>query len=135
MTLEVPLAQLRAELERRGNSGYLLTVGAGSRPHCVAVELAWEGDHLTMGAGMTSVRNAAVRSEVAILSPPAPSDSGGYILIVDAAVSRTVDAGEGRNSVTLRPTHAVLHRPAVAPDGTPAHDCVHLYDAEQTVAT
>jgi len=124
----VPLEDLRAELERRGDAGYLLTVAPGGRPHCIAIALTWDGELLKMGAGTSSVRNAAERREVALLSPPPAADPGGYSLIVDAEVVATSDAGGGANSVTVRATHAVLHRPAVAADGKPAHDCVHVYD-------
>lgn len=128
MTVPVPLEELRGELKRHGDAGYLLTVSPDGRPHCVAVALDWEGDLLRMGAGTTSVRNAAERRQVSLLSPPPAQDRDGYSLIVDADVVATSGTGGGDNSVTLKPTHAVLHRPAVAPDGSPAHDCVHVYD-------
>lgn len=128
MSVPVPIESLREELEQRHNSGYLLTVGESGRPHCVAVALAWSGDELTAGAGRTSVGNAGSGRGVALLCPPWSPESEGYSLIVDVEVIDAVIA-DGNSSVTLQPTHAVLHRPAVAPDGSPAHDCVHVYDA------
>lgn len=143
MSVAVPLSELREELEQRSNTGYLLTV-SGGRPHCVAVALVWEGDELSMAAGRTSVRNAAESRAVALLLPPAggrPARSGaegdrgegdggelGYSLIVDADVTAASDPADGPSFVKVRPTHAVLHRPAVAPDGSRLHDCVHVYD-------
>jgi hypothetical protein len=128
MTVPVPLEELREELRIRGDSGYLLTVGRDGRPHCVAVTLSFDGTSLRMGAGTTSVRNATDRRQVALLSPPAAADPGGYSLILDGEVIDTSSEGGGANFVTIKPTHAVLHRPAVAADGSPAHDCVHVYD-------
>lgn len=66
----------------------------------------------------------------------------GYSLIIDADVlgasgdGRAATTGAGGaaepiagSAVRVRPTHAVFHRPAAAPAGWPAHDCVHVYDA------
>jgi hypothetical protein len=142
MSVAVPLSELREELEERSYSGYLLTVSDG-RPHCVAVALSWEGDELSMAAGRTSVRNAAEGRTVALLLPPASGpptrDAGdgeaGYSLIVDAEVTATAEpheTGGGPSSLRVRPTHAVLHRPAVTPDGSRLHDCVHVYDESAT---
>ena len=64
------------------------------------------------------------------------SDSGSdsdsysdYSLIVDAQVTAT-SALDGAAEITVRarPTHAVLHRPAVASGGQRGHDCVHVYE-------
>ncbi len=41
-------------------------------------------------------------------------DAGGHSLIVDATVSAMSSTGAGNNSLTVRPTHAVLHRPVVS---------------------
>jgi len=131
----VPLDELAAVLRRRANVAYLLTVGDDGRAHCVASTLEWLGDELVVPAGGTSVRNSASRGQVVLLSPPAAglavpgSDEDAYSLIVDAdvTVASSGDGGEG-GTVKVRPTHAVLHRPAVAPDGQRAHNCVHVYD-------
>ncbi len=143
MTIPVPLDELATALERRSNAAYLLTVGEDGRAHCVASTVEWAGEELVVPAGRTSTRNAASRGHVVLLSPPAAGlaapppgagDSGGdsgdgYSLIVDAQVTAT-SALEGVAEITVRarPTHAVLHRPAVAPDGGRGHDCVHVYD-------
>src|SRR5487761_1626536 len=139
MSVMVPLEELRSELEHRSNAAYLLTVRDDGRPHCVAVTLEWRGDELVMGAGTTSAHNAAARRQVTLLSPPAaglaPRGVGsaddpqpGYSLIVDGEVTATFAPGAAGGEVTatfapgaaggevtVRPTHAVLHRPAVSP--------------------
>jgi len=70
---------------------------------------------------------------VSLLWPP--DDVGGYSLIVDAEVTGTAGTGSGDNLVRVRPTRAVLHRPApTAPDAPPvagdgcAADCIPLFD-------
>ena len=157
MTIPVPLDELATALERRSNAAYLLTVGDDGRPHCVASTVKWVGEELAILVGTTSARNAASRGGVVLLSPPAaglgappPGDSGerggdsgergsgsfsdsdsysDYSLIVDAQVTAT-SALDGAAEITVRarPTHAVLHRPAVASGGQRGHDCVHVYE-------
>lgn len=135
MSVPVPLDQLAAVLARRSNVAYLLTVSDDGRTHCVASAVEWLGDELVVPAGGTSVRNAGARGHVVLLSPPpaglaAPGpDDDGYSLIVDAEVTAT-SSGEGAagSTVRARPIHAVLHRPAVAPDGRRGHDCVRVYE-------
>src|SRR5487761_1183620 len=139
MSVMVPLEELRSELEHRSNAAYLLTVRDDGRPHCVAVTLEWRGDELVMGAGTTSAHNAAARRQVTLLSPPAaglaPRGVGsaddpqpGYSLIVDGEVPAPFAPGAAGGEVTVRPTHAVLHRPAVSPAGGRLHDCVPVLD-------
>ncbi|MGH9293560.1 MAG: pyridoxamine 5'-phosphate oxidase family protein [Acidimicrobiales bacterium] len=130
MTIAVPLEELRGELESRGPSGYLLTAGPDGRPHCVAVEAAFSGDEIAMGAGNTSVRNAEDRRLVALLFPP-PAE-GGYSLIVDGEVTSAVVAEDEGNSLSIRPSKAVLHRPGPAEGGGASvtgcgNDCVPVY--------
>lgn len=94
---------------------------------------------MVVPAGATSLRNAEARGTAVLLSPPtggllksgADSTMDAYSLIVDVDVTGTSvgDPSTGPGStVRVRPTHAVFHRPAVAPDGGNAHDCVHVYD-------
>lgn len=142
MSVPVPLDELASELEQRSNAAYLLTVGEDGTAHCVATTVDWIDDELVVPAGRTSAHNAAARGHVVLLSPPesglagpAPDDDGeshgGYSLIVDARVTASPSgeqaAGSG-TTVRALPVHAVLHRPAVAPDGRRGHDCVHVYD-------
>lgn len=142
MSVTVPLAALEDELAQRGRVAYLLTVSDDGRPHCVAVDVECRGDELVVRTGNTSARNASARPGVTLLAPPVahvPEQPGGgdaevrggwgYSLIVDGDVVAGSDTEPtAAPVVTIRPTHAVLHRPASEPDGAPRHDCVPLYD-------
>jgi len=127
MSIPVTLERLRHELaDFASTATYLLTVSADGRPHSVAVAPRWQGDELVMGAGKTSVGNAAARPQVSLVW--APAEAGGYSLIVDATVTATA-LGDGDSSVTVRPTGAVLHRPAASPDATRpgcTSDCIPI---------
>lgn len=141
MSVPVALDGLASALARRSNAAYLLTVGESGQVHCVAATLEWQDDELVVPAGTTSLRNAEARGTAVILSPPnggllskeAGATLDAYSLIVDVDVTGTsagdpsVSTGQ-RSTVRVRPTHAVFHRPAVAPDGGHGHDCVHVYD-------
>ena len=128
MSIPVTLEKLREEISGFASTAtYLLTVSGDGRPHSVAVAPRWEGDELVMGAGRTSVGNAAARPEVSLVW--APAEVGGYSLIVDATVTATALSDGGDSSVTLQPTSAVLHRPAASPDATRpgcTSDCIPL---------
>jgi pyridoxamine 5'-phosphate oxidase-like protein len=114
MSIPVTLEKLREEIAGFTTTAvYLLTVSGDGRPHSVAVAPEWDGDELVMGAGKTSVGNAAARPDVSLVW--APGEAGGYSLIVDATVTSTL-LGDGDSSVTVQPTSAVLHRPAASPD-------------------
>jgi Pyridoxamine 5'-phosphate oxidase len=109
MSIAVSLDDLRAQIDEIATDAYLLTVRDDGRPHSVAVWVRWVGDELVVPAGTTTAANAAARPSVALLWPP--SARGGFSLIVDATVTGTAVV-EGGHEVTLRPTKAVLHRPA-----------------------
>jgi hypothetical protein len=114
MSIPVTLEKLREAIAGFNTTAtYLLTVSADGRPHSVAVAPEWDGDELVMGAGKTSVGNAAARPQVSLVW--APGEAGGYSLIVDATATATA-LGDGDSSVTVQPTSAVLHRPAASPD-------------------
>ena len=98
------LERLRDEVARYGGRAYVLTAGEDGRPHAVGIEVVWRGELLTAAVGARTAANAAARPLVSLLW--APVEEGGYSLIVDA--SADVDDGE----LLLRPTRAVLHRPA-----------------------
>jgi len=110
MSIPVELAALRERIVEYGNRGYLLTVGPDGRPHSVAIDVGWTDDLLLTAPGNSTVANAAAHPLVALLWPP--TSPGGHSLIVDAEVVSAVGGGQGDNSLTLRPTKAVLHRPA-----------------------
>jgi hypothetical protein len=125
MSIPVSLEKLRAEVERYGKAPFLLTVSDDARPHSVSVAIGWDGDALVLNPGKRTRANVAARPLVSLLW--APLERGGYSLIVDADASVR---GEGEAArVVVRPTRAVLHRPAepgtVLKDGCSA-DCVRI---------
>jgi hypothetical protein len=134
MTVPVELSELDEAIKAQGTAGYLLTVGADGRPHSVAVALGWERELLVAAPGNSTLANAAARPLVALLWPPAAL--GGYSLIVDADVVDATGSGSGDNRVVLRPTNAVLHRPAAGEPGAAGDgcgsDCVPVYSQEET---
>lgn len=109
MSIEVTIDQLFEEVERWG-FGYLLTVSEGERTHLLALRptIVGEDDDRCLrfdAEGRRACRNASERPSVSIVFPPR-DDSDGYSLVVDGqatVVDRYVD---------VRPTWAVLHRPA-----------------------
>lgn len=109
MSIDVPLTELAAEVDRRG-WGYLLTVSESVRPHLLALtpHLLADADgpvlRFVTGDGR-AFRNSAERPQVSIVFPPVER-SDGYSLVVDG------DATAVDGEVTVRPTRAVLHRPA-----------------------
>jgi hypothetical protein len=124
VSVPVPLDGLRAEIAKRGEAAYVLTVSSDGRPHSVSVCVSWVADDLVMGGGTKTVANIVDRPLVSLLWPP--HDAGGYSLIVDG------DASVRGPAVVIRPTRAVLHRPAGSgPDGSSARrsDCVAVYPA------
>lgn len=114
MSVKVPLSELGEEVRRWG-FGYLLTTSGEGRPHVIA--LTPDVTHNPGGdpAGGTLLRfdaggrracqNAAVQPAVTVLFPPRP-DGDGYSLLVDGQATVLGDV------VEVRPSGAVLHRPA-----------------------
>lgn len=128
VSIPVSLDRLRAEVQHFQVGAYLLTVSDDASPHCVAVVVSWIDDELVMESGNRTKANAAARPSVSLLWPPTVSD--GYSLIVDATVTATRGTGQGDNTITVRPTRAVLHRPAALDDADPSacgSDCVPLF--------
>lgn len=99
---------LAAAMEEYGWA-YLLTVRSDHRPHVIAVSPEWADDQLVMPVGRGTASNATERASISLCFPPL--ESGGYSLIVDGVASVDADSGV----VRLRPSTAVLHRPA--PEG------------------
>ena len=101
---------------------YLVTVGDDYRAHTVAVAPVLTYGALQLGsAGNSTRRNASAHPDVTLVWPP--REPGGYTLIIDGRA--TVDGG----GVRIRPTGAVLHRPATpgAPTASGCgDDCVPL---------
>src|SRR5690242_9771236 len=121
MSVPVPLERLRAALEERGDTAYVLTVSEDGRPHAVRGRVRWEGDALAAQVGRRSAANAVARPFVSLLYPV--RSDGDYSLIVDGTATVTSTA------LLVTPVKAVLHRPAAAPDPARAGceaDCVPL---------
>jgi hypothetical protein len=122
MSIEVELSSL-AQTMSRFRFAYLLTNRAGSAPRAVAVVPVIDaGELLVDGIGQRTLDNLRTQPEVGLVWPPA--SEGEYSLIVDGHA-----AADGR-SVRIRPSRAVLHRPAPRPDpvepGACGSDCVEL---------
>lgn len=113
MSIPVPLAELAEAMGRYGFA-YLLTADGG-RPHAVAVTPVIDGEDLVTSAGRRTCAHASAQPEVALVWPP--TEAGGYSLIVDGTASVS---GE---QVRIRPSHAVLHRPADHAGATVAGAC------------
>jgi hypothetical protein len=105
VSIGVTIERLMDEVGQWG-FGYLLTVSDDSTTHLLALRPLVSGDVLRFDAGGgRASRNAEVRPQVSIVFPPA-SHSNGFSLVVNGEAS--VDGG----FVDVRPTSAVLHRPA-----------------------
>jgi hypothetical protein len=109
MSIEVSIDQLFDDIDRWG-FGYLVTVSADHRAHLLALQptVIGEGESRRLrfdAAGGRACRNAVDRPEVSMVFPPA-DDSDGYSLVVDGR------AAIDDRFVDVRPTWAVLHRPA-----------------------
>ena len=121
MSIPVELTAL-AEALARYRYAYLMTGTGDGAPHAVAVQALLQGGELVVdGVGRRTRANAQARPAVGLVWPPA--QEGDYSLIVDGEARM---AGE---QMRIRPTRAVLHRPAPAPvakaEGCRS-DCVEL---------
>jgi hypothetical protein len=109
VSIAVPIPELFEQVDRWGWC-YLLTVSDDERPHLLALRptVIGVGDdrrlRLDAGGGR-ACRNADVRPSVTLVFPPA-EHADGFSLVVDG------DASVGDDYVDVRPTWAVLHRPA-----------------------
>jgi hypothetical protein len=112
VSVAVSLEELRAEVERFGQSPYLLTVSDDGRPHATAITVGWSADVLQAEVGRKSAANAAARPDVTLLWSPV--DDERFSLIVDG------DASVDGQIVTVTPAKAILHRQRA--DG-PGSDC------------
>jgi hypothetical protein len=127
MSVPIPLLRLRAAIEERGASGYLLTVCDDGSPHAVHAPVRWEADAIVADVGKRSAANAAARPSVSLLFPVRAE--GDYSLIVDGTAA--VAPRDSGQRVRVTPTRAVLHRPAAVPDPSSSctADCVPLLPA------
>jgi hypothetical protein len=119
MSVKVELGELAARLADF-DAGYLVTVSAAGRAHVLSVWAeATDSGLVVEGVGRHTQANAAANPDVTLVFPPL--ERGGYSLLVDGTA--TVDD----STVVIAPTSAILHRPAVAPDGRRVgSDCVDI---------
>lgn len=109
VSVSVTIPELFEQLDRWGWC-YLLTVSDSGRPHLIALRPTVVGHGRARWirlatAGGSACRNATHRPGVTLLFPPSERD-GGFSLVVDGEA--TVEGDQ----VDVRPTGAVLHRPA-----------------------
>lgn len=106
MSIAVDLADLADTVTKFGFA-YLLTVGDDGQARVLAVQPRLSDGRFTVGnLGRSSRRNAAARGSVTLLWPPAGPDD--HSLIVDGDAEVTDD------TMTISPTHAVLHQPVAS---------------------
>jgi hypothetical protein len=117
MSIGVELEELQEVCDARGRAPYLLTVSDDGRPHSVEISWGWSDSELDLRVGRSTLANACARPLVSLLWPA--DELGGYSLIVDGEVVGSEQSDTG-GIVRVRPTRAVLHRPAT---GTTANGC------------
>jgi hypothetical protein len=109
VSVQVSIPELFEQVERWGWC-YLLTVSDDGRPHLLALRPTVVEDgaerrlRLVTGGG-SACRNARTRPAVTLVFPPG-EHSDGFSLVVDGEAT-VVDV-----TVDVRPSDAVLHRPA-----------------------
>jgi hypothetical protein len=101
MSVPVTLAELPEQIERFGNTPYLVTVGADASPRATSVRVEWQGRVLMTGAGTRTAANVR-ENDVIVLLWPAPVP-GEHALIVDGWAE--VHGG----AILIQPAKAVLH--------------------------
>jgi hypothetical protein len=115
VSVAVSLEELGRRVEEFGPVAFLVT-SDGTASHVVSVAVTFDGRAFSMPAGRSSRRNID-GSAVATLLWSSP-DGGPYSLIVDG------DASSDGDRAAVRPTRAVLHRMADAPEELPG--CVRI---------
>lgn len=113
VSVPVTIPELFEQVDRWGWC-YLLTVSDDERPHLLALRPVIVGDgdgrrlRFDVGNGRAS-RNAAARRAVSLVFPPL-ADGDGFSLVADGEA--VIDETGDDRFVEVRPTGAVLHRPA-----------------------
>ena len=127
MSIAVGLDELRQVSASHERAPYFLTVGDDGRPHSVQTDWQWDGDEIELPVGNRTLGNARSRPLVALVWPA--DERGGYSLIVDGEVVDVRGTGSGDNLVRVRPTRAVMHRPATGvSESACGADCVPILD-------
>ena len=85
------------------------SVGDDQRSHSLAVPTVFRDGVFVVQPGKSSRRNVAVRPLVSMVFPH--PQAGGYSLIVDGEAELSGD------ELLVRPSNAILHRPAIASPG------------------
>ena len=106
MSIAVPLDDLADALAAHP-WGYLLTVSVDAQARILAVPTDFVDGRLRCVAGRSARDNVSVHPEVTMVFPP--GDGTGFSLVVDGVAELHADV------VVVRPTWAVLHRPALPP--------------------
>ena len=106
MSIAVPLEELGDALAVHP-WGYLLTVNAEAQTRILAVPTDFTDGCLRCEAGRSARENISLHREVTMVFPP--SDGSGFSLVVDGVAELHTE------TVVVRPTWAVLHRPALPP--------------------
>ena len=114
MSVSVELAALQDRVTEYGDIAFLVSGDGQGGPHVVSVRLSWDGDHLVLPAGRSTRANVSSQPAVTLLWPPRPEP--GYCLIVDATF---VAMADDESTITVEPTHAILHRMADADGSLP----------------
>ena len=94
MSVPVTLAELPEQIERFGNTPYLVTVGADASPRATSVRVEWQGRVLMTGAGTRTAANVRENDVIVLLW---------HALIVDGWAE--VHGG----AILIQPAKAVLH--------------------------
>lgn len=113
MSIPVPIDELPARIADR-RSGFVITTSSNGHPHVAHQPISWDPEtaSITFPAGASTTANLAAMPQACLLFPGtdgADNPDEGYSLIVDIEAAPTQSSGE---RVVVRPTHAVLHRPA-----------------------
>jgi hypothetical protein len=108
VSIAVPLDELGEALAAHP-WGYLLTVNADAQPRVLAVPTDFVDGCLRCVTGRSAREHVALHPSVTMVFPP--HDGTGFSLIVDGVAELHTE------SIEVRPTWAVLHRPALAAEG------------------
>jgi len=106
MSVPVTLAELPAQIERFGDTPYLLTVSPDAQPRATSVRVEWQGRVLMTGAGNHTSANIR-QNDVVVLLWPAPVP-GEHALLVDGQGAVEDDPDSGL-VIFIQPAKAVLH--------------------------
>jgi hypothetical protein len=110
MSIAVPVDELGAALAERP-WGYLLTVRDDGRAQTLALPTVWHDGALVGEIGRSTAANVVARPTVTWVFPGASGEEFSLIVDGDASVVGSTDG----STVVVRPTWAVLHRPALRP--------------------